>query len=308
MSSRRDAGIPGLIGVLHLPALAGAPGARGLSPSEALARAGLQAVAEAKALAQAGFEGLILENFGDSPFLKGPVGPETVASLAVIAAAVREAVRVPIGINVLRNDGPSALAIAAVTGCDFIRVNVLSGVAATDQGLIEGEAARLARERDRLEAQVSILADAHVKHAQSLSSRDIELAVEELGLRALADGVIVTGATTGRPVDAEALRRAGQAARHHGIPLWIGSGATRETLPGLLEWANGIIVGSAIRKGGRAGAPLDLARLKAFVKDYRAASRRRKPKPAAAAGTRKPGAGKRKKKKSSRRTGAGARS
>src|SRR4029079_5487495 len=127
--------LPSLIGVIHLPALAGAPGSS--DPADALQRAGLQAVKEAQILVKAGFDGLILENFGDVPFYKTQVPPETIASMSVIAAAVREAARkVSLGINVLRNDARAAMAIAAVTGCDFIRVNVLSGVSATDQGWI----------------------------------------------------------------------------------------------------------------------------------------------------------------------------
>jgi len=177
--------LPALIGVIHLPALAGTPGAP--RSAVALSRAGLWAVNEAKLLEHAGFDGIIIENFGDAPFYKTQVPPETIASLAIICAAVREAVRIPLGVNVLRNDARAALAIAAVAGCDFIRVNVLSGVAATDQGLVEGDAAFLLRERERLGASaVAILGDVHVKHARSLSSDDIALGVEEIALRASA--------------------------------------------------------------------------------------------------------------------------
>ncbi len=260
---------PSLIGVIHLPALAGAPGAIS-PPSQALARAGLQAVQEAKILTQAGFEGLILENFGDIPFYKNSVPPETVASMAIIAAAVREVTKLPIGINVLRNDGRAALAIAAVSGCDFIRVNVLAGVAATDQGIVEGDAAFLIRERARLGAPIGILGDVHVKHARTLSSDDIALATEETALRAMADGVVVTGSTTGRPVDLGQLEKASELARGHGIPLYVGSGATLKNLSDLKRLAYGVIVGSALRKGAMAGAPMDLKAAKNFASAWKA--------------------------------------
>lgn len=265
--------LPGLIGVIHLPPLAGAPGARSLHPAAALARAGAWAVKEATALERAGFEGLILENFGDVPFYKDAVPPETLASLAVIAAAVRESVRLPIGINVLRNDAKSALAIAAVTGCDFIRVNVLAGVYATDQGLIEGHAAELARERERLGVEVAIFADAQVKHARALSQADLELEIEELALRSGADAVIVTGTTTGRFPDAGELEKAARTGRRHGIPLYIGSGATTERLADLRKNGFGVIVGSALRRAGKAGAPLDPKRITPFVKTYKKAKK-----------------------------------
>jgi membrane complex biogenesis BtpA family protein len=266
--------LPSLIGVLHLPALAGAPGARRLHPAEALRMAGMRAVEEAKALAKAGFGGLILENFGDAPFYKTAVPPETIASLAVIAAAVRESVSIPLGVNVLRNDAKAALAIAAVTGCDFIRVNVLAGVSATDQGLIEGCAAELLRERDRLGAEIAIFADARVKHARSLSADDLSVEIEDLALRSGADGVIITGKTTGRAVERETLEAALLAKRLHRIPIWIGSGANSENIGELRAEGFGVIVGSDLRKGGRAGAPLDGNRMRLFISAARSSPKK----------------------------------
>lgn len=280
--SHSGAAIPQLIGVIHLPPLAGSPRSleQGEDPALALQKAGIQAVQEAKLLAQAGFEGIIIENFGDTPFYKTHVPAETVASMAVIAAAVRESVSIPIGINVLRNDGASALSIAAVTGCDLIRVNVLTGVAATDQGIIEGDAARLIRERQRLRAtSVGILADIHVKHARSLSSIDIGIAVEEAALRSTADAVIVTGSTTGRSVELDELRRVSEVARAHDIPVLIGSGARKDSLPQLLQYAQGIIVGSDLRRDGKAGAPLDPKRVKEFAKAFLAMRKSKAKKP-----------------------------
>jgi membrane complex biogenesis BtpA family protein len=270
--------IPKLIGVVHLPPLPGSPLAHGEHPVDILQKVGMQAVEEAQMLAQAGYDGVILENFGDTPFYKDQVPAETVAALSIIAAAVREVVDIQVGINVLRNDGKSALAIAAVTGCDFIRVNVLSGLAATDQGLVEGDAAFLIRERARLNVPVGILADVHVKHAITLSSFDLGLAIEEVGLRAMADGVIITGRTTGRLVDSQALQYASQVARAHKIPLLIGSGANSENLKEIQPWVDGIIVGSHLRKGGVAGAPLDLKRTKDFASQFLKMSKSKKTK------------------------------
>ena len=274
--------LPKLIGVIHLPSLPGSPGAAHLAPSEALQRAGLWAVKEAKLLSQAGFDGIILENFGDAPFYKTTVPAETIASMSVIAAAVRESTKALLGINVLRNDGASALAIAAITGANFIRVNVLSGVTATDQGLIEGNAAQLIRERIRLNAeQVSILADVHVKHAQTLSSHDLAVAIEETAGRGGADGVIVTGSTTGRSPESSRLQEAMGAANQVGVPLYIGSGATIEKLKEHYQSGSSlrkvrVIVGSALRKGGFAGEPLDARKVKEFARIFKSLQKKKK--------------------------------
>jgi membrane complex biogenesis BtpA family protein len=258
-----------LIGVVHLPALPGAPLSHGHDPSGCLQHAGEIAIKEAELFKKAGFEGIILENFGDIPFYKDRVPSETVASMAVIAAAVRQYTDLKLGINILRNDSLSALSVAAVTGCDFIRVNVLSGVAATDQGLIEGRAADLIRERTRFHANVAILADVHVKHSKSLSTDDIEIALEDTIKRALADGVIFTGATTGRMMEIDEIQRLSKAAHSLGTPCYVGSGLTAESAIELKGAIDGMIVSSALRKGGQAGAPLDEKRMKEFVKAFK---------------------------------------
>ncbi|MFZ9595350.1 MAG: BtpA/SgcQ family protein [Bdellovibrionia bacterium] len=266
---------PRLIGVIHLPPLPGAPGSYGTQASDCLTSAGFQAVEEAKLFQDAGFEAVILENFGDVPFYKTTVPPETVASMSIIAAALRETLEIPLGLNVLRNDARSALAIAAVTACDFIRVNVLSGVAATDQGMIEGDAATLLRERDRLSASVSLLADVHVKHAVTFSSTQIDLAIEELAARSMVDGVIVSGRTTGRLIDFDALKTASAAARELKIPLLLGSGATLEKLPVIAPWVDGMVVSSALRKGNRPGAPLEPKKVKEFARSFHSLGRKK---------------------------------
>src|SRR5690606_13240725 len=114
--------------------------------------------------------GLMLENFGDTPFYPRRVAAHTVAAMTAIAVEVRRQVDLPLGINVLRNDGLSALGIAAASGADFIRVNVLSGARVTDQGIVQGIAHDLLRERRWLGAEsVKILADVNVKHSAPLA-------------------------------------------------------------------------------------------------------------------------------------------
>jgi uncharacterized protein len=261
---------PSLIGVIHLPPLPGSPNAPfDSTAAEIIEKVGERAIREALTLQKAGFHGVILENFGDAPFYSRRTPVETVAAMSILAGAVREACKdLLVGVNVLRNDAHSALAIAAVSGCDLIRVNVLSGVAATDQGWIEGEAATLMRERARLKAEVAVMADVHVKHAQSLSSPDLELAIEETILRAGADAVILTGSTTGRSVNIEALQKASFLTRKLKVPLLVGSGLDADNFSTIAPLVDGVIVSSALRKGGQAGEPLDNRRITRFMKAF----------------------------------------
>jgi membrane complex biogenesis BtpA family protein len=246
-----------VIAVVHLPALPGAPRYR--PPFEAT----LDRVRdEARLLAQAGADALLVENFGDVPFEKGGVSPHTVAAMTAAVLAVREVVATPVGVNVLRNDAAAAIGIAAVTGASFVRVNVHVGVRVTDQGVIEGAADRSLRLRAHLGTKVAILADVDVKHSAPLAPRPLEEEAEDAVTRGLADAIVVTGSQTGAPVDLAAVR----ALRARlSVPIVAGSGVTPATVQGVLAAADAVIVGSTLREGGRAGAPLDPDRVRAFL-------------------------------------------
>jgi uncharacterized protein len=260
-----------LIGMVHLGPLPGSP-ASGQPLSEIIRRA----CDDARVLAEAGFDAVLVENFGDAPFRPTCVDPHTVACMTVAIRAVREAVALPIGVNVLRNDAMSAIAIATVCGAAFVRINIHTGVYATDQGIIEGRADETLRYRQQLAGGGSggpvmpvpaIFADVHVKHASPLLQQPIGQAAEEAAYRGRADGLIVSGQATGKPTDIadlQAVRRA--------VPdrlVYVGSGATVENVAPLLAVADGVIVGTAIKQDGVTTAPVDPARAAAFVKATR---------------------------------------
>lgn len=231
-----------------------------------------RAASDAKALEHAGFEAIVIENFGDAPFYKDGVPAITIAAMTTCALETREAApRLPLGINVLRNDAHAALAIAAASGASFIRVNVLSGARVTDQGIVEGRAAEVLRERAAIAKDVRIFADVDVKHSAPLAVREIEDEVEELADRALADAILVTGTATGSPADEGDLERVRAATR---LPVFVASGATERTAKSLLAKCDGVIVGTAIKRGRRAGGPVDPKLAKAFVRSVTARSGR----------------------------------
>ena len=250
-----------LIGMVHLAPLPGAPKA---GPIAATIN---RAVDEARTLARAGFDAVIVENFGDAPFAADSVPRETIAAMSIVVDHVVRSSGVPVGVNVLRNDGLAGLAVAAAAGAAFIRVNVLSGTYATDQGLITGRAHELARQRAALAPGVRIAADVHVKHAVPINQPDIALAAEETAGRGGADILIVSGAATGSPTDMDAVRRVKEALPR--VPVWIGSGVTAETVGEYLEIADGVIVGTSLKRGGVTTAPLDAKRVAAFIRAAR---------------------------------------
>lgn len=245
-----DLPTPALIGVIHLPPLPGSP-AHQLTSVEIAERA----VADGQTLKDARFDAAILENFGDMPLSRGPLPPASVAAIAVVADRVRRKTGLKIGINALRNDPLAALGIAAAVEAAFIRVNVHTGVYATDQGMIEGRADETLRYRKLLGKRIAIFADIHVKHATPVSHPDIVRAAEDTAYRGLADALIVTGPATGEAVKVDDLRRVREAVSDR--RLFVGSGATAETVAQLLTVADGVIVGSGIKPGGDTSRPID---------------------------------------------------
>ncbi|WP_204139813.1 photosystem I biogenesis protein BtpA [Halomicronema sp. CCY15110] len=247
-----------VIGVVHLLPLPTSPQWGG-DLQQVMARA----EQEATALASGGVHGIIVENFFDAPFTKGQVDPAVVSAMSLIVQRLQQLVAVPIGINVLRNDARSALAIATCGNAQFIRVNVLTGVMATDQGLIEGCAYELLRYRRELGSDVKILADVLVKHARPLGSPNLTTAVQETIDRGLADGIILSGWATGSPPSLEDLELAKAAAKD--IPVFIGSGASWENIGRLMQSADGVIVASSLKRKGDIQQPIDPIRVRHFV-------------------------------------------
>lgn len=255
-----DSARPILIGMLHVPPLPG-------SPQATLSYSAIRdfVMRDAEALVEGGITNLMIENFGDTPFFPGTVPAHTVAHLTAIAHEV--ASRFPnaeIGLNVLRNDGCSALAIAAASGASFIRVNVLCGARLTDQGIIQGIAHDLLRLRKNLAAEdVAILADVDVKHSAALAERPLADEIEDAIKRGHADAIIVSGNATGASVDVRQLTEA--VAIAGSTPVIIGSGATADSISDFRDQAAGFIVGTAVKSGGDVHKPVDPARVREVV-------------------------------------------
>ena len=252
-------GAPRLIGMVHLGPLPGAPNHAG--DFEAILE---RALRDALTLRDAGFDALMIENYGDVPFFSDRVPPVTVASMARAVATVRAAVELPLGVNVLRNDGLAALSIAAACDAQFIRINVLSGSMYTDQGLVGGRAAELVRERAAIAPEVEILADVFVKHATPPAGLTIEEAAADTYHRGLADALIVSGIATGKPPGEKVIDKVRTAVPD--APLLIGSGATRRRVASLLARADGAIAGTDLKVDGVVENPIDPKRAAAMVR------------------------------------------
>jgi uncharacterized protein len=250
------------IGVVHLPPLPGSPRWEG-----SIAKIIASATTDARAYARGGADAVFIENFGDVPFTRGAVGPETIAAMTAAGCAVREAVDLPVGFNVLRNDARAGLALCAACDGGFIRVNVHTGAMLTDQGIIEGNAYETLRYRERICPGVKIFADVHVKHAVPLGDFAIGDSARDALQRGLADALIISGSGTGMAADRADLERVRASCPQ--AKLLLGSGTTLKNVHEYLPLADGFIVGSSLKSRKDVHSPVDPRRVAALAKAIR---------------------------------------
>lgn len=246
-----------IIGCIHLLALPGAPLYQG--NVNVIYEHALQ---EAEILKRQNIHGLIIENFRDKPFFPNRVPAETIAILSGIAREIVRLVDVPVGINVLRNDGESAIAIATAVQASFIRVNVHMNAIVSEQGIIQGLSHKTLRLRSALKSEVLIFADVGVKHAAPLASRGLGSEAKDAEHRGLADALIVSGELTGKATD---LKDVEIVRENSTLPLLIGSGVTSENIDPFYDKVDGFIVGSYFKTQGNGDNFIEEARVARFM-------------------------------------------
>jgi membrane complex biogenesis BtpA family protein len=253
--------LPRIVGVVHLDPLPGTPRGGDASSIRTILD---HARRDAGALATGGVNAIIVENFGDNPFARDHVDPEVISAMTRAVEAVIDETGLPVGVNVLRNDGVAAVSIAAMAGAQFIRSNVYVGAAVTDQGLIQGNAREIQEAIKRLGCKVDVWADVDVKHAAQLTSRPIEELAEDAIKRGLARAVIITGSGTGKSADLEQVRSLEKV--NLANRLVVGSGVTDLTVTSILGHASAVIVGTFFKRGGVVTNPVDVERVRKVVK------------------------------------------
>jgi membrane complex biogenesis BtpA family protein len=252
-----------IIAMIHVGALPGTPAYGG-----SLGAVRETALREAELYTVAGVDAIMLENMHDTPYLRGGVGPEIAAPLAVLTDAVRRASGLPCGVQVLAGANHAALAVALAAGLDFVRAEGFVFAHVADEGLIQSSAGELLRYRRAIGAEhVQVWADVKKKHSAHAITADVDIAATaEAAEFFRADAVIVTGAATGKEPLLEDLRQVQGGCR---LPVLLGSGINPANLARYWADADGFIVGSALKAGGRWDAPVDPERVAALMTEAR---------------------------------------
>lgn len=252
-----------IVAMIHVDALPGTPRYQG-----SMGAIVDKAVHEARIYEQAGIDAIAIENMHDVPYLRGAVGPEITAAMTAVAHAVTQAVALPCGIQVLAGANREALAVALAANLRFVRVEGFVFAHVADEGIIESAAGELLRYRAAIGADsIAVVCDIKKKHAAHTLTSDVDIAeTAKAAAFFLADGVIVTGPSTGQATDLNELRAVHEAVD---LPVCVGSGVTAEDVATYLQVADAVIVGSTLKLDGRWDRDVDPERVRRFVQAAR---------------------------------------
>lgn len=229
-----------IIGAIHFPPLLGYKDFPGL------AVALKNALLDLKALESGGVDGIIFENNYDIPH-KPFVDAGIVSAMTFLGGKIKLATKLPVGINVLWNDYRASLSIAKVLGLQFIRVPVFVDRIKTDCGVINGQYKQIIDLRKKIKAEnVALMTDIHVKHAKILSKKNI-FESAKFAIESGSDALIITGKWTGQAPDLSELTTVREAIGK--FPILTGSGADKDNIKSILEYANGVIVSTSLKEG-----------------------------------------------------------
>lgn len=194
------------------------------------------------------------------------MGPEITAHMAVIAHEIRGMTpsHMPVGIQILAGANKEALAVAHSAQLQFIRAEGFVFGHLGDEGWFESCAGQLLRYRRHIGAQdVAVFCDIKKKHSAHAVTQDVS--IEETARAAQffhADGLIVTGTSTGAPTDPSELARVQQAAPN--LPVMVGSGVDLDNVDQYMG-AHALIIGSHFKEEGHWTKPLDERRIDKFM-------------------------------------------
>lgn len=251
-----------IIAMAHVPPLPGTPlydekgGVPGLVESVG---------ADLAILLEADVDAVLFCNEGDRPYALA-AGYEGVAVMTRIVSELAPADR-PFGVDFLW-DADAALAIAVGTGASFMR-EVVTGVYESDMGLWHTDAAKLLRDRRRLDAHdLAILMNITPEFASSIGTRQPAAVARSTAISSLADGILVSGPMAGASPEEDTVA-AVRAAVPEDVPVLVNTGVNRQNVASFLRVADGAIVGSALKRDGYTWNPVDPNRVDDLIQAAR---------------------------------------
>lgn len=246
-----------IIAMLHLPALPGRP--------RHDRTAGMAHIVDAvehdlAVLQDAGVDGFLFCNEADLPYQIG-VGPEIAAGMAAVIGQVRGDLLRPFGIDVVW-DPMASLAVARATGASFVR-EVFTGVFESDLGVMRPDFGAIASYREQIGAGgVALFTNITPEFASTIGTRSIAARARSAAYLGV-DAILISGQITGTVTNASELVEAKSAVPE--MPVLANTGVREDTVDEILGVADGVFVGTSLKRDGITWNAVDPERAVRFM-------------------------------------------
>jgi uncharacterized protein len=246
-----------IIAMLHLPAMPGRPRH---DRSAGMAHLVDTVGRDLEALQLAGVDGFLFCNEADLPYQIG-VGPEVAAGMAAVIGQLRSRISRPFGVDLVW-DPVASLAVARATGASFVR-EVFTGVFESDLGIMQPDFGAIAAYREQIGAgSVALFSNITPEFASSLGNRSIAaraMSASYLGI----DAILISGQLTGTSTDRGELLEAKAAVPD--MPVLANTGVREDTVDDILAIADGVFVGTSLKRDGVTWNAVDPDRASRFM-------------------------------------------
>lgn len=219
-----------------------------------------------------GFDGYIIQNRNDAP-VRQQVLPETIAYMTALARECRRDFPDMIQGILINWDGVASMAVADAVGADFIRVeHTYTGVEVGYAGMMEAQCVDICQFKKRIQSSVPVYADVQEIHYQQLAGKNVVDNAWDTVMNAFADGLFLGGRTSEESI--EIIKRVRERLGNQ-IPIFLSSGATGDNISEILQYFDGVSVGTWVKNGNMKN-PIDPERAKRFMEGVKRARELRK--------------------------------
>lgn len=247
-----------IIALLHLDALPGDPGFYG-DMNTVLEHARQDLIA----LQNGGVDGILFANEFSLPYQ--PVTDiATVSAMAYIIGNLKDVVKIPFGVNVVKNP-IATIDLAAATNAMFAR-SCFSGAYMGEYGIYYSSSGEAIRHRKALGIEnMKLLFKVNPEADTYLVQRDIQVVVKSIMFGDFADGLCVSGAAAGAEPDDSILAEVYEVAKAKDVPVFCNTGCNHKNVKDKLKYSDAVCVGSAFKKDGIFNERVDESSVREFM-------------------------------------------
>ncbi len=246
-----------IIAMLHLPAMPGRPRH---DRSAGMAYVVDTVGRDLEALQVAGVDGFLFCNEADLPYQIG-VGPEVAAGMAAVIGQLRTRISRPFGVDLVW-DPVASLAVARATGAAFVR-EVFTGVFESDLGIMQPDFGAIAAYREHIGAgSVALFSNITPEFASGMGTRSIAARARSASYLGI-DAILISGQLTGTSTNPDELLEAKAAVPD--MPVLANTGVREDTVDEILAIADGMFVGTSLKRDGVTWNAVDPHRASRFM-------------------------------------------